>query len=517
MSGVQTLTVQYKRPGTTTYVAIPDSLLRSGKYVAPTPPSMPQNLMAASAGIERIDLSWSSGNEVEIYRSASATGTFSIIGRSSTSAFVDTVGLIPGTTFYYKARTVSSTGASEFTAAVSATTSGDTAPPSIPGNLQLSNKTHSSIAFTWSPSTDNAGVTEYEIFINGVFAGTSGITGSAVSGLAPSTTYNLTVKAKDASGNTSAASAALVVTTNPSAIFYSLASGNLNELATWKQNANGTGNSPVSFSESGQYFVISNRTQTGLGGPWDVSLSASKVIVPTGVTLTVDYPFTGNLDLEGNATLNLNDAIVPDLQKISDASTINFNACSFIPKHTYGHLILSGAGIKTFDIDTTTVSGNLTVSDGITLKGSSANETLLIVNGNMTVNGTAGVPGADNRIDLKFTDGLSHTLSSGGDLFFYRVTAGANATVTLNGTGSPIKLITGSLNGGGLKLENGSALLAGANSIHANLAGAINPGNESGAISMSGGSVKISSSSLHNIQTCTLITLKIRSTPCPLT
>lgn len=493
--GVQTLTVQYKRPGTTTYVAIPDSLLRSGKYVAPIPPSMPQNLLATAAGMKRIDLSWSSGNDVEIYRSASASGAFFIIGRSATPAFVDTVGVIPGTTFYYKARTVSSTGASEFTAIVSATTSADTAPPSIPGNLQVSSKTHTSIAFTWSPSTDNAGVTEYEIFANGIFAGTSVITGFAISGLTPSTAYSLTVKAKDATGNMSAASVALVVTTNPSAIFYSLASGDLNALATWKQNANGTGNSPVSFSEAAQYFVISNRTQTGLGGPWDVSLSASKVIVPTGVTLTVDYPFTGNLDLEGTATLNLNHTVVPELQKISAASTVNFNACSFIPSHTYGHVILSGAGIKTFEIDTTSVSGNLTVSDGITLKGSSANETLLIVNGNMTVSGTAGVSGADNRIDLKFTDGLSHTLSSGSDLFFYRVTAGQNATVTLNGTGSPIRLITGSLNGGGLKLENGSALVAGSNSIHANLGGTINPDNESGAISISGGSVKISSSS----------------------
>jgi hypothetical protein len=501
-SGGQNLTLQWKGPVlSASYKSIPDSLFRSGRYVPPVPPSIPQHLSASGVGMGRIDLTWqtTSGGEVELYRSASATGTFSIIGRSATAVFVDSTGLVPGTAYYYQARTVSATGLSGFTTIVSASTTEDTEAPSVPTGLQLSNNTHTHVALTWSPSTDNAEVSGYEIFTNGVLAGTSEIPAFMVTGLLPNTPYNFTVKAKDASGNLSPASAVLIVTTNPSAIYYSLSAGNLNEVNTWKQNANGTGNSPASFSVSGQYFIISNRTQTGLGGAWDVAGSASKVIVPTGVTLTVDFPFSGKLELEGTATVNLNHTEVPELQKISATSTVNFNAHSFIPKKTYGHLILSGTGIKTFEADATIVSGNLSVAHGITLKGSAGNTTTLTLNGNLTVNGVAGIPAADNRIDLRFTEGVSHTITSGGDLFFYSLSGGTNAVINVAATVAPVKLTTGSLNGGGLKLENGSTLAIGNGSIHVGLAGTLNPGNESGRISINGGSVKVTSTSnLHS-------------------
>src|SRR5690606_5993086 len=117
--------------------------------------------------------------------------------------------------------------------------------------------------------------------------------------LSPNSEYVFTVKAVDASGNRSAASTQLVVVTNSSATFYSLASGNLNDLNSWRKNADGTGDAPANFSDNGQFFVVSNRTETSLGGPWVIGGRSSRVIIPTGVTLTADYPFSANVELEG--------------------------------------------------------------------------------------------------------------------------------------------------------------------------------------------------------------------------
>src|SRR5690606_22279588 len=122
----------------------------------------------------------------------------------------------------------------------------------------------------------------------------------------------------------SASSPELVVVTGTSAMFYSLASGNLNELATWRSNADGTGDQPQDFSDNGQLFVVSNRTATTAGGPWHVGGTLSRIIIPDGVTLTADQPLTGNVELQGSATLILDHATAPLVVKASPSSTVEF-------------------------------------------------------------------------------------------------------------------------------------------------------------------------------------------------
>ncbi|MFC4100260.1 fibronectin type III domain-containing protein [Paenibacillus xanthanilyticus] len=93
----------------------------------------------------------------------------------------------------------------------------DTTPPSVPGNLTAPSKTDTSVTLSWTASTDNLGVAGYEIFRGATLAGTTtGSTTYTVTGLSPSTSYTFTVKAKDGSGNRSAASGAVSVTTNVS-------------------------------------------------------------------------------------------------------------------------------------------------------------------------------------------------------------------------------------------------------------------------------------------------------------
>jgi hypothetical protein len=91
----------------------------------------------------------------------------------------------------------------------------DTVPPSAPLNLAASNITDNSLTLTWTASTDNVGVTAYE-----VYQGTSLLNGNVsstsynVTSLSCATSYNFTVKAKDAAGNISAAGNIATATTS---------------------------------------------------------------------------------------------------------------------------------------------------------------------------------------------------------------------------------------------------------------------------------------------------------------
>ncbi|HEY0497542.1 MAG TPA: cellulose binding domain-containing protein [Kutzneria sp.] len=89
----------------------------------------------------------------------------------------------------------------------------DTTPPSAPSNLRAGTVTTSGVALSWSGSTDNIGVTGYDVYRGTTKALTIAGTTATVTGLAPSTQYTFTVRAHDLAGNQSAASNAITVTT----------------------------------------------------------------------------------------------------------------------------------------------------------------------------------------------------------------------------------------------------------------------------------------------------------------
>jgi hypothetical protein len=93
----------------------------------------------------------------------------------------------------------------------------DQTPPSAPGGLTAMSVTASSLVLGWTPSTDNVGVTGYEVYRNGQSAGT--VTSSTYSytftGLASDTAYTFKVAAFDAAGNRTA-SADFTARTNSS-------------------------------------------------------------------------------------------------------------------------------------------------------------------------------------------------------------------------------------------------------------------------------------------------------------
>ncbi|MFI7365014.1 glycoside hydrolase family 6 protein [Streptomyces sp. NPDC050149] len=90
----------------------------------------------------------------------------------------------------------------------------DTQAPTAPTGVTVTAKTSGSVSLSWTASTDNTGVTGYDVFRDGVKVGSSTTTSYSDSGLSASTAYSYTVKAKDAAGNVSAASSALSATTS---------------------------------------------------------------------------------------------------------------------------------------------------------------------------------------------------------------------------------------------------------------------------------------------------------------
>ncbi|MQY12602.1 hypothetical protein SRB5_27380 [Streptomyces sp. RB5] len=90
---------------------------------------------------------------------------------------------------------------------------GDTDPPTVPTGLRATGTTSSSVSLAWTASTDDTAVTGYDVYRGGTRVGTASGTTYTDTGLAASTTYSYTVRARDAAGNVSDPSAAAGATT----------------------------------------------------------------------------------------------------------------------------------------------------------------------------------------------------------------------------------------------------------------------------------------------------------------
>jgi hypothetical protein len=191
----------------------------------------------------------------EIFRAPESAGDYNMIGRieNGMTSYED-LNLLPGDSYFYKVKAVNTNGVSAFTNVVNATTSSDTESPSIPSNLTVVSTTYTNTGIKWTASTDNHQVAKYLIYADGVLLGESDNNTFYTNELEPDATYLLTVEAVDVSGNSSAPSVGVSVTSDTPIHFYAKSTGNLNELSTWGLSTNGSGDGPVNFSNNGQVF-----------------------------------------------------------------------------------------------------------------------------------------------------------------------------------------------------------------------------------------------------------------------
>ncbi|WP_395044960.1 endonuclease [Flavobacterium sp.] len=190
----------------------------------------------------------------------------------------------------------------------------DTTIPTTPANLVASNITTTSLQLNWTASTDNIGVTSYDVFMNGIFKTNVASTTASITNLTSGTNYSFYVNAKDAASNVSANSttintATLAVSLVTDLYFSKYIEGSSNNKVL--EIANGTGTS-VTLSS---YIV---KKQTNGAGAWSTGITlsgtlangAKYVMLNSSTSLTCYSVASANYSSAGNElTFNGNDAV----------------------------------------------------------------------------------------------------------------------------------------------------------------------------------------------------------------
>ncbi|MGX1274387.1 glycoside hydrolase family 6 protein [Streptomyces phaeoluteigriseus] len=97
-------------------------------------------------------------------------------------------------------------------------TGDDSTAPTAPTGLRATAKTASSVSLAWTAATDDRGVSGYDVYREQTKVTSAPVVGTTYTdtGLSAATAYRYSVRARDAAGNVSAASTALIVTTEAS-------------------------------------------------------------------------------------------------------------------------------------------------------------------------------------------------------------------------------------------------------------------------------------------------------------
>jgi uncharacterized repeat protein (TIGR03806 family) len=193
----------------------------TGNTVDTTPPSAPGNVKATAKSETRIEITWSESSDAEsaiigyrIYRNGSQTARATVQG----TRYLDT-GLDPGKSYTYVVRALD--GADNLSAAsaqAKATTPAlvDVTAPSTPTNLKAVANTATRVDLSWAAASDSeSGVAAYQIFRDGSGSALATVSGTTFAdrSVHADTQYSYVVRAVDAAGNVSNASAAASVKT----------------------------------------------------------------------------------------------------------------------------------------------------------------------------------------------------------------------------------------------------------------------------------------------------------------
>ncbi len=169
-----------------------------------TAPTIPEDLeLSGIVGSSQVDLTWSPSIELEsilthynIYRDGEP------LEESTSTSFSDTDVAI-GNTYEYEITAVDCSGNESDMSDVLVIALDDTTPPTAPTNLTAAVFSRSEINLNWIASTDNVGVSGYNIYRDGTKIATSGTISYLDTDLTPSETYTYTVSAFDAAANES--------------------------------------------------------------------------------------------------------------------------------------------------------------------------------------------------------------------------------------------------------------------------------------------------------------------------
>jgi len=177
------------------------------------PPSIPSGLFATSITTNSFTLNWqaSTDNVGMAYHHVYRNGTY-IGSTNGTQTSLPISSLTSGTTYNMTVQAQDLAGnQSAQSVVLPVTTTVVPSPPTVPTGLTVSNLAATSFTLNWNASTDNIGVTQYEVYKNGVLYGATASTSLNITNLSTGTAHTMTVRARDAEGSWSALSAGLSV------------------------------------------------------------------------------------------------------------------------------------------------------------------------------------------------------------------------------------------------------------------------------------------------------------------
>ncbi|MDI6827105.1 MAG: N-acetylmuramoyl-L-alanine amidase [Armatimonadota bacterium] len=185
----------------------------------------------------------------------------------------------------------------------------DTTPPSVPTNLSAWPPNQTRVDLTWSASTDNRAVAGYKVYRNGSQIATTANTSYSDTTCTANTTYTYQVSAYDTSGNESAKSSAVVVTTPPN---YQVILDE--ESCTWYGSwTSATATPPAAYNGDYKYTTTSTSSETAWA-KWTPNLTYAGtyevyVYYRSGTNRTTKAPYTvyfktGSVTIQVNQTVN---------------------------------------------------------------------------------------------------------------------------------------------------------------------------------------------------------------------
>ena len=180
------------------------------------PPSVPGGLVSQARTTTSITLSWNASSDnraiagYQVYRDDVQVGT------PTSTSFTDT-GLEPDTAHSYTVKAVDTAGlTSDPSSPLIASTSPIPVdmPPSQPQNARFVTRTSTTITIAWDASSDDHGVTRYNVIRDGSPVGTTVSLTFTDQNLPPASTHTYRVTAQDAAGHVSTESDQVQATTD---------------------------------------------------------------------------------------------------------------------------------------------------------------------------------------------------------------------------------------------------------------------------------------------------------------
>src|SRR5215216_3435772 len=182
-----------------------------------TPPTTPTNLHVTATTENSVTLAWDASTDNSrnfSYRVYLVSPFMNKVGNQARRPWAS---LAPTTTYSFYVYAVDKAGnRSANSNTVTVTTPAPDTAPTTPTNLHTTAVAHTTATLAWNPSTDNSGTVTYRIEMSSIYSSwamETTQTSITWTSLSPNTTYSFYVFAFDSSGNRSANSNTLTVTT----------------------------------------------------------------------------------------------------------------------------------------------------------------------------------------------------------------------------------------------------------------------------------------------------------------